>query len=90
MRPDDLILVCSCTSLDHSIRFSKDRDSLEWYVDVMLSPERSFWKRLKSALAYLFNGRTCRYGCSSEVLLKGDDIPRLKAWIAQACEVGDA
>ena len=76
---EELVLVCSCTSLNHVVRFSYwDEDG---YISVLLCAERSWWKRLKTSIAYLFRGHTCRYGDSAEVVLSPEDYPKLRTWL---------
>jgi hypothetical protein len=70
--------VCNCTSLDHAIRLTywpEDRDGL-LYIDFILRADRSFWKRVATAIRYVFN-RTCRYGEVCEMLLNPADVKRL-------------
>jgi hypothetical protein len=87
--PDELILTCSCSRLDHSVRFTffpwgpHDKDTFEAYVDVCLDYERSWWGRLVTAIRYLFK-RTCGYGGASEILIKAHDLPKLRAWMEKA------
>ena len=83
---DDLILSCSCSALDHVVRFGRmvdDEGHSDTYVHVSLAHERSFWRRLKTALRYLF-GDTCRYVCSTEVIVEPRDLPKLRAWLEHA------
>ena len=84
---DDLILSCSCSALDHVVRFGRmvdgDTGHSDIYVDVSLARERSFWRRLKTALRYLF-GDTCRYVCSTEVIVEPRNLPKLRAWLERA------
>lgn len=83
---DDLVLDCSCSALDHVVRFGRMVDlegCSETYVHVSLARERSFWRRLKTAFRYLF-GDTCKYVCSTEVLIEPRDLPKLRAWLERA------
>ena len=78
----DLVLVCTCTALNHVVRFSADdRDAV---VSVSLAPEQNWWKRLKTALGYLIKGNTCRYGYSAEVILSESHYPILREWLEEA------
>ena len=82
---DDLVLVCSCSALDHVVRFGRiiDEGHSDTYVHVSLARERSFWRRLKTVFRYLF-GDTCRYVCAAEVTIEPDDLPKLKSWVERA------
>jgi len=88
--PDELIVTCSCSSLHHSVRFtfwpyddSDDTKGFEAYVEVSLDYDPSWWRRLKVAVQYLF-GRTCRYGKASEIVVKEQDLPKLRSWLERA------
>ena len=86
---DDLIICCSCSHLGHTVRFSNfpaskhDRDNFEAYIDVSLQYERSWFKRLRIAIRYLFRD-TCAYGNVSEVIIRDKDLPSLRAWLDRA------
>ena len=87
--PDTLIITCSCSRLDHAVRFTfypmgpTDKEGFEAYVDVSLDHERTWWGRLRTAFRYLFR-RTCGYGDVSEILLHDHDLPKLRAWLDRA------
>lgn len=84
---DDLILACSCAALDHVVRFGRSVDQeghSDLYVSVSLVRERSFWRRLKTSLRYLFRGNVCRYVCATEVLVEPSDLPKLREWLGRA------
>lgn len=83
-----LICVCSCSSLDHSVRFSYwpkskyDMPETKPLVtlDMILNQERSFWKRVVTAFRYLFTG-VCRYGTVAEIILEPKDFPKIREWL---------
>jgi hypothetical protein len=84
----DVILQCSCSYLGHSVRFSfwprnKNWEPFEAFVDVMLTSEPSFWKRLRTAWRYLTQN-TCAYGTCSECDVRNQDLPKLRAWLELA------
>ena len=90
---DDVIFVCSRTSLNHVVRFSfwpvpegkgHEEGDGDAYISVSLDIEKSFWKRLKTAIVFLFRGQTCRYGDTAEVILKSSDYPKLRTWLDRA------
>lgn len=76
---DQIVLICSCSSLDHAIRFSRWEDG-EICIDLVLSTDRPWYRRLITAIKYLFN-RTCNYGVCAETLLKETDQKRLSEWL---------
>jgi hypothetical protein len=89
MPADDIIIACWCSHLGHSIRFTyyptgpHDRGAFEAYVDVMLDYDRSLWRRLRTAWRYLTR-RVCGYGDAGEILLRREDLPRIRAWLDRA------
>jgi hypothetical protein len=73
------IITCSCSCLDHAVRVStfeplpEDVDEEpQAYIEVMLTPERSFWRRLKQAVLFLFT-KNCRYGVASEIIVAPEE-----------------
>lgn len=77
---EHLILICSCRHLTHAARFMYDAEDDVVYIDVSLVRERRFWRRLVTAWRYLF-GNVCGFGDMAEMLLKPEDVPRLRAWL---------
>lgn len=73
----DLIVRCTCSNLHHSVAFV--RDDYGRSVLVSLDYERSFWMRLKVAWRYLWSD-VCNYGDAAEVVIRDEDLPRIKAW----------
>ena len=76
------LFVCSCSSLDHMLRLTRwpeDHDGT-LYVDMVLRPDRSFWRRIATAIRYVFN-RTCRFGGVSDMLLEPKDVQRLRSFL---------
>jgi hypothetical protein len=74
MKDNEILLNCTCSSIDHMIRISKDKDLDIFYLEVSLSLEKSLWKRLRSAATYLLRGSTCRYGSSAEIVLSKEQV----------------
>lgn len=76
MRQD--LLLCECSSSEHQmiIRYFPDDDYPEVYVDVHLV-KRSFFKRLKYAIKYLF-GYQSKYGAWDEIVLNSQHITSLQ------------
>ena len=72
-------LICHCNSIEHLISFSWVEDKElegEVYMEVHLKP-LSFWKRLKHGFKYIC-GYRCMYGDFDEVILKKEDVHKLK------------
>lgn len=76
---DQIILICSCSCLNHAIRFSRWEDG-QICVDLVLNPERSWYRRSTTAVRYLFN-RICNYGVCAEILLTETDKKKLLEWL---------
>jgi hypothetical protein len=82
---DTLVVVCSCSSLDHVIRFARFIDDKDIaYVDVVLA-RRGFWHRLATAWRCVLN-KTCRFGSVAEVVFDAEGIERLRQWCVRAQE----
>lgn len=82
MTDKELILPCTCSALDHVMRASRwtyDDGRSEIDIEVILRPEPSIWKRLKTAIKFLFYGNTCRYGTTAEMVVSSEDWERLKS-----------
>src|ERR1700722_4470854 len=89
-KSDELIITCSCSSLDHSVRFTfwpwdrnDEANGMEAYIDVCLNYERSWWGRIKTAFRYLFQ-LTCGFGQVAEIIVKDEDLAKVKAWVERA------
>jgi hypothetical protein len=86
MSPVDVIVACSCSHLGHAVRFTYfplrpgDPEAFEAYVDVTLDHELSFWRRLKVAWRDLTK-RVCGYGDCAEVILRPEDLPKIRSWL---------
>ena len=86
MPSEEVVLQCSCSHLGHSVRFAYfpvnpgERASFEAYVDVMLHPEPSFWRRAKTAWWYLIKN-VCGYGDCAECIVREVDLPKLRTWL---------
>lgn len=76
--------VCQCGDFDHIFSLTWDEDDGDLYLSAKLVTWRSFWKRLVSAMRYVFKAERNNYDCT---LLKRDDYPRIRALLdkAEAC-----
>lgn len=75
----ELIIICSCHTLDHAIRFSYWPDDDTLFVDVTMPP-LSWWKRIAVAFRYVFTD-VCPFGSYAEVVIGDDDRAKLRAWV---------
>jgi hypothetical protein len=71
------ILLCRCHSSEHQILVHYDEDDKMLYLHIHLT-ERSFWRRLKYGLKYIF-GYHCRYGQWDEFIFNENDADKLQA-----------
>lgn len=76
---ENTLFVCECHDMQHQFVVSHDSDPgwNEWiYVHVHLT-QKSFWKRLKYGIAYVFGRRSC-FGAFDEVMLDKAASERLR------------
>jgi hypothetical protein len=71
------ILLCQCHSSEHQILVHYDEEDKMMYLHIHLA-ERSFWKRLKYGLKYIF-GYHCKYGHWDEFIFNENDADKLQA-----------
>jgi hypothetical protein len=71
------ILLCHCHSSEHQILVLYNEEDKELYLEIHLA-ERSFWKRLKYGLKYIF-GYHCKYGHWDEFIFNENDADKLQA-----------
>lgn len=74
---DAIILICDCSNAEHQIIFTSNEEDLEVYMTIHLT-KKSFWKRLKHGVKYIF-GYRCSYGDFQEVILSSKHVNKLKA-----------
>lgn len=65
------IIICECCSSEHQLIFRtiynpQDIQNDEVFIDIHLN-KKSFWKRLKYGLKYIF-GYKCRFGAFDEII----------------------
>lgn len=87
---NELLIRCSCSSSTHIAWLIHDPDTSrgnnlkgehdDWYLSVMLD-NFAFWKRIRMAFRYVFAPQTIRYGMTSELVLKNEDVDKLAEFI---------
>lgn len=70
------VFICDCGSPDHQFIIRKFDDEEEVYLTIHLT-KKSFFKRLKYGLKYIF-GYQSRYGAFDEIILNPDDADKLQ------------
>lgn len=74
------LFICKCLNVEHQLVFSyfeEDEEEKEVYVSVHLRPESNIWKRIVSAVKYIFGYKSC-YGHFDEFIFKKEDADRLQ------------
>lgn len=79
-----LTVTCSCSRLDHCVRFSHDAEDDLLYVEVAFPNGYTFWERVKKAWRYVF-GNVCPFGFA-EVIVPKEDRGKLREWLDAAKE----
>ena len=83
MNDCNIYLECSCSSKDHIIcmHLSDYADSkypdVDLYLSMQMSPEGGFFRRLWTAIRYVFLSSPCNYGCWNETILSTDDANKV-------------
>lgn len=68
------LFICTCNDVQHQFVVHKLDDEI--YIEVLLNPERNFFKRIWIAIKYIF-GHKSIYGYFDEIIVKPKDIDRL-------------
>ncbi len=74
---------CKCFGEEHVLRFTLDDatyEDREIYVSMFLNPDYRWWRRIWSALRYLF-GKKCNYGHFDVWLMRDEDAKRLRTML---------
>ncbi len=83
---DELLFTCSCSELDHAARFWRMVDVegySDCYLDVIIH-RLSWWRRLRLCWKLLWRETPCAYGSVADMVLKEEDLPRIRAWAERA------
>lgn len=74
------IFICQCHSLEHQASFWYDDDENEIYIQVHLTTDKNFFKRLWSGLKYAFGHRSM-FGDWDEFVFKNEDLSKLNEFV---------
>jgi hypothetical protein len=74
------IYVCSCNSIEHQMSFFYDEKEKELYTEVHLYNYKNFFKRLISAIKYIF-GYKSKYGNWDSMIFKKEDLIDLRNYL---------
>jgi len=72
--------ICSCNSLEHQLSFWYDDEYNELYTEVHLYTYKNIFKRIISAIKYVF-GYKSKYGDWDSIIFKNDDVEKLKNYL---------
>jgi len=73
---------CSCSSTEHLIRFSFDKEYNFLYLNIHLANCNSWYKRVWVAIKYIF-GYKSKYGAFDEFIFKNENVKDLLYLLAQ-------
>ena len=82
MEKEREIVICACHSTEHQMVISYSEDVIdgqrypEVYLHILLN-KRSFWKRFKYGIKYIF-GYQSRYGAFDEMIIDKKDVGKFK------------
>ena len=74
------LFICQCGDPSHQFIISADKETTEWpcaFVSVHLNREHNIFKRIWTAIKYIFGSR-CIYGDFDEVIINPNDADRLQ------------
>lgn len=90
------LYTCRCGSLEHQLVLSywedvlkyqiENKEEPEFFLNWVVSPSRSWWWRLKTALAYLFKKREIYI---TEIQLDDSDLKEIKEGINKFLKLSD-
>jgi predicted RNA-binding protein with PIN domain len=78
-------VTCSCSSCEHTIRYTCDPEEAEVYIEVYLNQYRNSLKRIIVAIKYIF-GYKSRYGHWDTTLMDKEEIEALRNFLNQSLE----
>lgn len=73
-----IMIPCECSTTDHLLVFSLDRESGDLYVDVQMNQYHPWWKRVGLAVRYVFGGGGSRFGHWDETSIRVEDHATIK------------
>jgi len=68
---DPKYIECACGDCAHVMRFNRDNDDKQVYVEICVNPYQSFWKRTVYAIMFIFS-RAHKY-CHFDTFILYDD-----------------
>ena len=90
---EEELFVCDCGDLEHQFVVSWYPEDEDWndelYLNILLSQNYGFWKRLWIALKYLFGHRCC-FGAFDAILINTYRAKRLRDILESFIEINEA
>lgn len=71
------LFICVCNNTEHQLIFSYDTEWDDVFVSTYLKPESSIYKRICTAIKYIF-GYKSKYGDFDEFIFKKSDVDKLQ------------
>lgn len=71
------LFICQCYNTEHQLIFSYIPEYDSVYMSIYLIPEHRWWKRVWTAIKYIFGYRS-RYGYFDEFIFNNSDADRLQ------------
>ncbi|MBQ8421525.1 MAG: hypothetical protein IJX11_04605 [Bacteroidales bacterium] len=72
------LLMCQCTDPEHMMIIRYFLDDNEVFVSIHLYRERNIFKRIWTALKFVFRGKKSIYGDFDEIILRPEDADKLQ------------
>lgn len=73
---------CACGMTEHVLKFTLDIEDREIYTSVFLEARLPWYRRLWSALKYVF-GYKCEYGHFGTWIMEEEDVGRFKEMLTK-------
>jgi hypothetical protein len=77
------VFICDCRSYEHQSIFWHDSEDDQLYVSIHLTTHKNIFKRLWSAIKYIF-GYKSRFGSWDEFIFKPEDKERLLNYLKES------
>jgi hypothetical protein len=79
---DPEYIECACYDCEHVIRIQRDSIDKEVYVEININPYQSFWKRVYSAILFIFC-KAHKYGHYDTFIINDEQREKLIRYLSQ-------
>jgi hypothetical protein len=86
---------CSCSTPDHVIAFKWERwdwsdgSEVDLYIETQMRREERWWKRLWTAIRYIFKATPCQFGYWSCAIVDEDQAAEIRDLMTEYIEVAE-